>query len=443
MNSVEQLVDFYRKINPDKELYIGIEWERSAVYEDSLAPVTYEGDRSYLAILKKLAAEVGWEIMEGHRNKITELKRGDTRVTIEGDGRLELSGSPKENLHDLAREFRIHANEVQEMSDFFKISWLSLGIQPFHSNKEIKMIGKDRYEILHKIAINEYMDTQMLRTNGLTINFSFTDEENAIRKTQTAFRIIPIIAAIYACSPLVEGKVNELLDYRRLVVQNFAPNRSKHPKNILDKNFSLKDFIDFYLDLDVIIIVRDGKQYHPEKDLTFRQWIEEGYEGFRPTFFDFDQHVKTVWTDIRLRPSYLEYRVPDSVPLRLAMSIPALIKGLVFDSENWEAIEELTGDWGYDTIVNLDRESWKTALQTKAGNRNLLWYAKELINLSSDKLHKFGRTSAGDDKDESIFLAPLKEQIYIKEKSPAEEIVELWNGEWEKNPRKLVEWCQA
>ena len=44
-------------------------------------------------------------------------------------------------------------------------------------------------------------------------------------------------------------------------------------------------------------------------------------------------------------------------------------------------------------------------------------------------------------KDESVFLAPLKEQIHIKEKSPAEELVEKWEKEWNKDPKRLIEWC--
>ena len=121
IEKADDIVDYYRQINKERELYVGIEWERSGVYRDTLEPVTYEGDKGYLAVLKKLVAEVGWEIIEGHRNHIIELKRGETRVTIEADGRLELAGSPQKNLHDLAREFRLHANEVEEMGNFLNI----------------------------------------------------------------------------------------------------------------------------------------------------------------------------------------------------------------------------------------------------------------------------------------------------------------------------------
>ena len=45
---------FYKASVPNNELLIGIEVERSAVFETDLRPVQYSGTSGYLAILKKL-----------------------------------------------------------------------------------------------------------------------------------------------------------------------------------------------------------------------------------------------------------------------------------------------------------------------------------------------------------------------------------------------------
>jgi len=443
ITNINDIVEYYKTINKERELYVGIEWERSGVYRDTLKPVLYEGDKGYLAVLKKLVSEVGWEIIDGHRNQIFELQRGNTRVTIEADGRLELAGSPQKNLHDLAREFRIHANEVEEMGNFLNIVWIPLGWQPFHSDKEIKMINKKRYKIFLDVIKDRRIESTMKRNNGLTANFSFTDEENIINKAKAGFRISPIIGAIFASSPFNECKIANYLDMRRFCIMEYAPERNSMPRNILDKSFSLKDWIDFYLKIPVILIKQEGKEDFIPKNLTFEKWIQNGYKGMKPTLYNFDQHIKTTWGDIRLRPSYIEYRVADSVPSKLVMSVPALIKGLLMDSGSWGAIEELTKDWSYDDIVQLDRKAWKEGLQTEIKGKKLLSYAQELITLANEKLHKFSRTSGADtETDESIFLAALKEQIYIKEKSPAEELAELWEKEWNHDPKHLLEWCE-
>ena len=76
---------------------VGIEWERSGIYRDTLRPVPYTGTQGYLAVLNKLVQEAGWQIVEEEEGcGIIVVRRGEAHVTIEGDGRPELAGSPQE-----------------------------------------------------------------------------------------------------------------------------------------------------------------------------------------------------------------------------------------------------------------------------------------------------------------------------------------------------------
>lgn len=421
---------------------MGIELERAGVYRDTLEPVPYDGDRGYQAVFRQLNQEVGWEVTSEQDGFIFEMERGKASLTIEADGRPELAGSPRENLHELSREFRLHDNELREIGNMFNIGWLPIGMHPFARAKDISMIPKKRYAILEEFATPAWVEHFLKTVNGVHINFSYLDDENMVHKAQTAFRILPIIAAMYASSPFEQGKLGKHLCIRRAIsTSSNAPKNNAIPKNILDESFSFEAWIEHYLDMPVVIVIEDGKEDQAAPaGMTFRDWMTNGLDGRRPTPFDFDQHVKTCWSDIRLRPSYLEYRVADSTPEKLAMSLPALIKGLVFDSDSWNAVKELTSTWTYDDILDLDRRAATTGLQTEIHGKKLLTYAQELITLSNEKLHGFERTEATE-ADETVYLAPLKEQIFIKEKSPAEEMRDLWEGEWNKNPARILEWC--
>ncbi len=447
VTSFEELLKYYRTASHPNNLYTGIEWERSGIYRDNLGMVPYEGDRGYLAVLKKLVSEAGWEIVSGHRNNIYELKRGKALVTIEGDGRLELSGSPQANLHDLGREFRIHLNEVKEISDFLNIAWMPLGLDPLNNWRDIKFVEKKRYHISREFYTKDkdLYDIFMNVMNGFHANFSFTDERNAIIKAQTLFRITPVLAAIFSTSPFFERKRTEYLNYRRKIFKDFAPERHDLPKNILEHDFSFEDWLSFYIKKPVNYIMGKGKKkdFAPN-GVTFGQWMKNGHEGIYPTYNDFDIHVKSIYSDIRLRPLYLEYRALDTVPYRYVMSVPALIKGLIFDSSSWKQVHKLTKDWSYEDIMELDKRAWKEGLQAEIGGKNLLWYAKALLHIANESLHKFARTNGvGSDEDEAIYLAPIKDQIYIKEKSLAEEMVYLWENDWKKDFHRMLEWCES
>jgi glutamate--cysteine ligase len=436
------LVQGYVERARSKKLRVGIEWERSGIYRDTMHPVPYLGTQGYVAVLQKLVDEVGWQIIEAEEGcGIISIQRGDARVTIEGDGRPELAGSPQASLHDLAREFRIHANEYTEMGNIFNIGWLPLGFQPLHPSSAIELAPRKRYNIFQKLGKAELMEDMTKRTNGLTANVSYKDAAGAVRMAQTAFRVLPVIGAMYASSPLIAGEPSKYLNVRRWCIQNHFPGRTGIPSTILDPNFSLLDWVEYYFDLPVILRKRNGvTEPLIEKKCTFRAWLENGIDGDFPSMEDFDQHVKTTWSDMRLRPSYIEYRMADTARERYVMTLPALMKGLLQDPENWEKIEKLTEGWTYKDIIEGDQRAWKYGLRAKIKGVTLLSVAQQMLLMANESLHEMKELNSASE-DESVFLAPLKQRVYIDERSPADEILRLWESEWNRNPRSLLEWC--
>ena len=439
-----QLAESYVSKSAANVSSIGIEWERSGIYRDTGKPVAYIGTNGYLAILQKLVEEVGWEIKDEELGcGILELQRGITRVTIEGDGRLELSGSPQVSLHGLARELRIHNNEVQEIGNVFGIGWLPLGLQPLHSNDEIQLAPRERYRIFQGLSEGdpEHSKSMTKRCNGLTVNIGYKDEASAIRMARAAFKIHPIVGAMFASSSLDCGKPAKHLDTRRWIIQSHIPDRTQIPPRILEPDFTLEEWIAFYAKVPVILTKREGVTHAMKERMPFEQWMQEGVNGDFPALEDFDVHVKTTWSDLRLRPAYLEYRVTDSVPFRYAMALPALMKGLLLDPENWDAIDEMTKDWTFDDIIAADKRAWNTGLKTKIRGTTILSYAQDLLKMANESLHGF-KVLDGSGQDESIFLALLKEKIYINEASLADEMLRLWESEWSRNYANLLAWCE-
>ncbi len=440
-HSIQDLVSYYRSLNPEKNLFIGIELERSGVFRDSLDPVSFEGEKSYMSVFQQLEKEVGWEVIERDGERIYALQRGDTKIVTEADGRPELTGSPKIHLHDLAREYRLHERELREIGNIFNIAWLPLGLHPFAANSEISLAPKKRYEVFMDVDDSPWMHTWMKRMNGIHTNFSVTDEANAISKAQTAFRILPIISAIYSSSPFLDRKPLGMLNGRRAMTNDHPPVRLDLPPTILSKNFSYEEWILHIIHMPMsLMYTKEGIAVRPPP-MTFADWMERGYNDEYPTIADFDQHVKAIWSDIRLRPSYIEYRVADSLPSALALSLPALMKGLLFDSDSWSAVEAFTRDWTYEDVIHIDRESWKKGLQTEVNGKKLLTYAQELITIASEKLQGFNRLDASNE-DESVYLDEIKKQIFVKEQSPAEELVDLYEHDWNKDLGRLIEWCE-
>ncbi|HBB02446.1 MAG: glutamate-cysteine ligase, glutamate-cysteine ligase [Candidatus Peregrinibacteria bacterium GW2011_GWF2_38_29] len=445
IKNVDTIVKYFKNsCSGHKEMAIGVECERSGVYKDDLSPVQYVGANGrggYLDILKKLNHELGWEVVYEENGNIYELQRCGTRIGIENDGRLELASKPRLDLHDLAREFLFYNHEISEISKIFGIAFLGMGYQPFSTVKEILYAPRIRAKIIDKLYKSGVEKQKWMKlANGLHINIDYTSEEDAIRKSQILWRISSILAAMFACSPLENGKRAKHLDQRLYVNQRMDKKRIPLQKEFLDKNFSFKKWVDYCVDLPIFYLMRDGKPIYPKS--TFREFIKNSEKtGNIPTIRDFNLHLKSIWSEVRLR-KYIEFRSLDSIPQFLLMSAPVLIKGLLYSENALTAVEKLVGDFKYDELMQLRTDVLKENLRANFRGKSVLSYAKELIDIANENLKSFKNLNEKGE-DESVYLEPLKEFIFVKEKSPARYLIEKWEGEWHKDNKKLVEWSTA
>ncbi len=445
ITKVSQIVKQYKAVcKSKKSLRIGIECEKLGVYRNSGKAARYYGKKGYLQVLKRLRDELGWQVTQLDNGDILELERGKgTRITLESDGRIEFTGSPYSTIHDVAREFRLHRNEIHEMSKLYNIAWLGLGFQPISRISEVELIPKLRSLLAIKYRQSHgmpYSQDWSKQTASIQVNFDYTSEKNMSNKFRTMVRIAPIITAIYANSPFCHGKTSKYLSYRTYISLKTDPERFTLPKLFYETHFSLDDWIEYSLDIPFMFFFRKGMPITPEKKLTFRKFMEHGYEGYFPTIEDYKLHSSYIYTDARLR-DYIEFRNSDTVPPDLVPSVAALVKSIVDDQAGCKHVEDLTANWSYKDIINLRQNVARDALQATIKGKKVLDYAKELLEISTLNLKKHHHLNEKKE-DESIYLMPIKEYIFVREKSPARYIAEKWQTDWNKNIGKVIEWCE-
>lgn len=448
ISSEADILGFFQKSSvPKNELLMGIEVERSAVFEKDLQPVQYAGDFGYLAILKKLVEEVGWKIIgKDEKGNITALRRGGSEIHIENDGRLELVSKPRKGLYNLCREYQMHESEIDEISKEFGVRWFSMGRKPFTKTADIHMHSPDKINAFQAHCKNYFPNWNKKeftswdkKNDGIHVNFGYTSEKDAVEKFQTIVRISPIIMAMFANSPFDSGKYSGFLTKRGHSSAHFYPERSQIQKAFLEEDFGFEKWIDYLMDLPMRRIERKGEEIFVP--LPFRTFLKNGYMSYHARMDDFYLHIKSIWGEIRIK-HYLEYRGIDTVPPHLLSSVPAIIRGITLDSETMQKCQDLVKDWTFDDHLEVRENVYKHALQAETpSGKKVLHLAKGLLEIASGSLqdrHKEKKERV----DASRFLWPIKEYIFVREQSPAEYVMEMWKGEWHKDPRKLLEWSE-
>jgi len=437
---IDALVDFLRSgEKPPEQWKVGTEHEKIGLYEDSYEPVPYEGARGIGAFLERVADEDGWKPVHEGPNVIALSKEGAS-ITLEPGGQMELSGAPLRSIHETCDEFHTHLELSKRISQPMGIVWLGLGINPFHSVSRVPVMPKARYQIMR-----EYLPKRgalaldmMFTTATVQANFDYSDESDMIAKLRLSSALSPVVSAIFANSSLSERRTNGFAS-RRLEIWRFTdPDRCGLLSMAFESDFGYQRYVEWALDVPMFFVVRGGK-YLPAGGISFRHFMERGFEGERATFRDFDLHLTTLFPDVRLK-RFIEVRGADAVPPGLTCSLPALWKGILYDAQAREAA------WGlFQGFEDAEREAVRAdvarrGLGARYGGESVLELARSLAEIARQGRARIAHPGRRD-ADETAVLDPIFEQLEVG-RSPGESVAARWESEGGRAPERLVDYAR-
>ncbi len=440
VESVEELVAHLRSGEKPRERWrVGTEHEKIGLYEDTHAPVPYEGERGIGALLRRVAAEDGWNpLVEGPH--VIGLEKAGASITLEPGGQMELSGAPLRTIHETCDEFHAHLSLMKRVCEPMRIVFLGLGIHPLHGVERIPVMPKARYRIMRR-----YLPTRgslalemMFATATVQANFDYSDEADMVAKMRAALGVSPIVSALFANSSVSEGKANGFITRRLHIWTHTDPDRCGMLPFAFEQGFGYREYVEWALDVPMFFIVRNGA-YQPAHETTFRRFLQQGFRGERPTLADFDRHLTTLFPDVRLK-RIIEVRGADAVPPGLTCSLPALWKGLLYDPEALKQAAALVSGYDAETREAARSDVARRGLSARYGGEPVLELARQLAAISREGLARLAHAGRRD-RDETGFLDPVFAQLELAA-SPGSLVVERWEGEWARSVERLIEYAR-
>ncbi len=421
---------------PREQWAIGTEHEIFAFHRATLAPPTYDETGGIRDILQALTA-YGWEpVMEN--GTIIALARSGASVSLEPAGQLELSGAPLATLHQTCAEVASYRRDLIDVTDGLGIGLLGVGFQPTQTRAAMPWMPKGRYAIMRA-----YMPKRgtlgldmMQRTCTVQVNLDYGSEADMVKKMRVSAALQPIATALFANSPLTEGKPNGYLSYRMHIWSDTDPDRSGMPDFVFDDGFGFEQWVDYALDVPMYFVYRDGK-YIDASGQSFRDFMAgelPAYPGHVPTQGDWADHLSTAFPDVRLK-KYLELRGADSGPWAQLCALPALWTGLLYDDMALDAAWDVCKHWTAADRAGLRADVPRLALGATVAGRSVAEVAREVVSIARQGLvNRVALNASGD--NESGFLGPL-EDIVRRGKTAAEDILEAYHGPWAGNADEI------
>lgn len=437
IESMEDLELYFRSSEtPSSNWRVGTEHEKIGFHKGTAQPLPYEGKGGVREILKRFSEKFGWEeVWEG--DYVIALLKGQASLTLEPGGQLELSGAPVSTTHETCQELNQHLHETEEISREMDLTWLFTGANPLMTREEMPWMPKERYSIMKRYlpGKGERALDMMLRTATAQTNIDYASEEDMARKISAALGLSPLITALYASSPLMDGKPTGFLSTRSWIWEATDPDRCGFPVEMLKGEFGYREYVRYALDAPMFFIHREGK-YLDYAGKRFLDFIEKGFDGHRATQQDWILHLTTVFPWARVK-NCIELRMVDVGPMEMICSLPALTRGLFYDETALKDVLFLLERMNPPDMTQLQHDAARSGLKAETGGRTLLEWARDLLEITRGGLKRLDAQNSKGETEEK-FLDPLF-AIVETGQTQADEILALYNGSWKKDPSKILQ----
>lgn len=380
--SLSNLTDLFYQGCKEEEL-LGLEYERLPINKTDQSTISYYGESGVRSALQELAKVDNWDYILDN-TEIIGLKKLHDTITLEPGSQIELSLEPQKTIKDFQIKINNINQTIRQIFDKYNIELFNYGVYPKTTYKNIKIIPKKRYKLMANYLWGILSDVMMRETAGIQVGIDYKNEQDAMRKFNLANKISPFTTAMYANSNIRGGVDTGYKSFRALAWLNTDNERCGFATKFKE-NMQFEDYVKTVLNVPVIYIVRNNQYININGSINFKQFINNGYEGYDATIEDFKLHANLFFPEIRLR-NFIEIRNHDCVDEKYMYSLLALYKGIFYNSDALIATEELLKQFSYNDIAEFRYNVPRLALKTKVKKHCVNDITKEILQIANDSL---------------------------------------------------------
>jgi glutamate--cysteine ligase len=262
------------------------------------------------------------------------------------------------------------------------------------------------------------------------VNLDYQSEADMVKKFRVGLALQPVATALFANSPLTEGKPNGYKSFRSHIWEDTDPHRTGMLPFVFDDGFGYERYCDYALDVPMYFVFRDGK-YIDCAGESFRAFLDgrlPQLPGERPRISDWTDHLSTAFPEVRLK-SFLEMRGADGGRWGRICALPALWVGLLYDDAALEAAWDLCKGWTIEEREQLRHDVPRLALEAAVpGGGTVRELSERVLEIAAAGLTARARLNAAGD-NEGGFLDPLRE-VVASGVTPADKLLARFHGDW-------------
>ena len=312
----------------------------------------------------------------------TPLPSGGS-VSFEPGGQLEISTVRFENAQAALTALDDDHAEASGRLAQHGLRLVALGIDP--ERGPVRSLRLPRYDAMelafdHRGPHGRFM---MCSTASLQINVDFGPDPFLSWRAVSA--IAPVVAAIFANSPVHQGTTARFASTRSEVWRHIDPTRTTAVP--MESSDVAELWARYALDANVLLVRTPDGAEPVVGDFTLRSWIDTGHRLGFPDTEDLRYHLTTLFPPVRPR-GWMEVRMIDAIPANARSVAVALIDAVAREPGRFTDVVAVCSN----LVAARNGDQWRVAAHglhdddVYTAAVELLRCAPPVINLTSPQL---------------------------------------------------------
>jgi glutamate--cysteine ligase len=321
------------------------------------------GPGSVLDIVRDAGAARGWVEAQSKKAGVPEFHLADgSRITFEPGGQIEYSSPAFPSASRLLDVVRRVIGALEASAERNGAEMLFVGIDPLTAVQDVApQLDAPRYTRMRRYFASIGPSGARMMRQTASFQVSVDAGDDPVRSWRFLNALAPYLVAIFANSPVYEGRCTGHQSVRREVWATLDPRRTGLPGAA--PGDAAEAYVDFALDAPAFLLGEDDAPARP-----FRDWLAD--DAAPPSLDDWHTHLSTLFPEVRPRGDF-ELRSADAVAPEWHAAPLALVAGLMYDATAFAAAEALLGAADRSLLDRVGRDGLRDAQVGEVARR--LW----------------------------------------------------------------------
>lgn len=376
----EQIVGSLKKNEvAHEEFKLGVCFGHFLVNRDDLKAVPFEGEQGIESLLEYLTRN-GWEGLY-EEEALIGVRKDNATVLLQAGGQIEVWIAKTASLKVIDKTYLDFLQSLGSELEARNQLLLSIGYQPVSKAEDIELMPMAKAKLLAEQLQDDPAALKALKAAAKTVVvLDYAHSDDFEKKYRVVATLAPVFAALLDNIPVLDGEEYNQFTAGIALDDDKKTALAKVENVITGHSFKYAQYSNFVANAPAVAVEEN------QQIVASAKTNEEVYEDQNMTEEQVAGVLDMVMPEVKATTRGLELHFVDALPYPLNMAYVALIKGLLYNADNMNALYEFVLNLNKELLDSLRQTVIEQGMEAKFNEGTVQEVAKDLYFMSTPQL---------------------------------------------------------